>query len=49
MAERYIRQGTYPDPVIGEILRGAFIPSPRLEAPFPAPRPTALAWYSYAS
>jgi len=43
MAERYILQGTYPDPVIGEILRGAYIPSPGLEAPFPAPRPATLA------
>jgi hypothetical protein len=41
MAERHILEGIYLDPAVGEMVRGALIPGPRLEAPFSQPHPTA--------
>lgn len=39
--ERYILEGAHLDPTVGEVVRGALIPDPGLEASFPEPHPTA--------
>ena len=47
-AEWHTLEGTYLDPAVGEMVRGALVPSPRLEAPFSQPHPTASTWHSHS-